>query len=415
MNNAEAAVEPTSATEHGSAAARAPGGAPGGWAIVALCLYSLIGGVLLLVLVEGGLRLFWPQLPEMSVVDRVSRKPVTWAVEDEVLGHRLRPNTDALERAPEFTARYLTDENGFRSGGQPARPAAAAADASRTLILGDSFAFGYGSEWSDAWATRMERAFNASGRPVVVINTGTPGYDTRSELFMLERTIREFRPSVVLLNFLTNDLFTNLPAVRSEASQRAVVERVQQIGNAKQSELHSVVLAKRALMSVDRLYAQLYLGTQRREYFTLPMSPHLQSQLSTTRDLLERMNQVARSNGAQLVVLSVPQLFQVLHVANGYDFPGVDSRWIDRELGRHARENGYVWLPALDFLADAYRRGDTGIYYRFDGHLTPRGNEVLAQFLEQNAALLVRPGAHAALDAGRPPAEAVDPTATEKL
>lgn len=359
------------------------------WGVLGLCLYSLIGGVVLLLLVEVALRAFWPQTPEMTVVDQASGTPVTWAVPDEVLGHRLRPNTVATERAPEFSVQYYTGPDGFRESPPPTGAEAQEAGGSRIMVLGDSFAFGYGSEWDDAWATRMEHALDGSGYPAEVINTGTPGYDTRSEVLLLERVIGQYRPSVVLINFLTNDLFTNLPVARSETSKQVVERRVQEIGGGKQSELHSVVLLKRALMSLDRLYCQLYLGTQRREYFTLPMSRHIQAQLKTTQELLEQASAVASSNGARLVVLSVPQLFQVLHVAHGYDFEGVDSRWIDGEMARHAEENGYVWLPALDFLAEAYRGGATDLYYRFDGHLTPEGNEAVAQFLARHTDLLL--------------------------
>lgn len=329
------------------------------------------------------LRVFWPQVPQLTSVDRDTSRVVTWGVPDSVIGHRLRPNTATVERTPEFTVHYLTDSEGFRTD-----PAAAPAprDATRIVVLGDSFAFGYGSEWPEGWAPRMARYLAEAGAPVNVLNTGTPGYDTRAETLMLEGVIGRHRPSVVLMMFLSNDVFTNLPITRSESSRAAMEQRVGEIGSTKFGGLHSVVYAKRLAMNVDRLYNELYLLTPRREYFTLPMSPHLQQQASTTKELLLRAKQVAERHGARLVVLSVPQLFQVVHEANGYESSGIDAAWIDREFGSHAQANGYVWIPMLDHLSELYRRGEDDLYYRFDGHLTPKGNEVVARFLVQNDA-----------------------------
>ncbi|MBW3656209.1 MAG: hypothetical protein KY444_08875, partial [Gemmatimonadetes bacterium] len=357
------------------------------WRAVAPYIYSMIAALGLLAVTEGLLRAFWPQEVRMVSRDVVTGREVTWGVPDEVIGHRLRPNTSSIERAPEFTAHYVTDAQGFRTDPKApaARVAAApASDATRVLIVGDSFAFGYGSPWPHAWANRLQQHLGARGKRVEIVNTGTPGYDTRAEVLLLEREIARFRPDVVLMMFLPNDLFTNLPIERSEASRKEIDQRVREIGTSKSSGLHSVVLAQRVALGIDRAYCSLYLMTPRKEYFTQPLSPHTQGQLKITEDLLVRAREVSERNGAKLVVLSIPQLFQVVHVANGYDLGGVDSRWMDREFSRHAQANGYTWLSTLDHLAALHRAGGDGLYYRFDGHLTPRGNDVVARYLARN-------------------------------
>jgi hypothetical protein len=367
------------------------------WQVLSPYLYSLIGAVLLLVVSEGLLRAFWPQDTRLTVMARGTSEPITWGVPDDLLGHRLRPNTSAVEQAPEFTARYVTNDDGFRTNddgfraASEPREAAPAEGATRILVIGDSFAFGYASEWSEAFTSRMERYFIESGKPVEVINAGTPGYDTRTETLLLEKLIDRYRPSVVVLTFLPNDLFTNLPISRSEAFQEETLQRLDQISSGKLSGLHSVVLAKRAVMNWDRAYCQLYLLTQRKEYFTLPMSAHLQTQVSTTEELLRQAQGIAEGGGARLVVLSIPQLFQVLHVAHGYSLDAVDSGWVDREFAKHAQANGYTWLSTLDHLADLYRGGEDDLYYRFDGHLTSKGNDVIARLLVQNAGQILAP------------------------
>jgi lysophospholipase L1-like esterase len=351
------------------------------WSAIAVYLYSLLVAILLLLVSEGLLRMFWPQEKQIIISEWQGTKPVSWGIKDDVLGHRLQPNTEVVERAPEFTVRYATNDQGFRAGPKLGESAAPTQETERILVVGDSFAFGYASNWSDTWTARTERYLKAMGMQVEVINAGVPGYDTRSETLLLERVIERYQPSVVLLAFLPNDLFTNSPISRSEAMRQEVDNRVAEIRGAKLGGLHSVNLAKRAVMSFDRAYSQLYLLTQRKEYFILPLSAHGREQVKTTEELLERANQIAQRSGARLVVLSIPQLFQVIHAARGYDFPGVDSYWVDRHFGGHAVANDYEWIPTLDQLAELYRGGETDLYYRFDGHLTPEGNDVIARLL----------------------------------
>lgn len=353
------------------------------WSALAPYLLSFVAALALLGLLEAGLRLFRPQDVRMTTVDRASGDTVTWGLPDSVLGHRLRPNTRSIESAPEFTAEYLTDVEGFRAGEVAA---AAPSGGTRTLVLGDSYAFGYGVHWDSTWSNRLARLAAESGTPLDIVNTGTPGYDTRSAALMLERTIARYRPSVVMVVFLPHDVVTNLPILKTETAQREVQRRVEQIGNAKFGGLHSVQLAKRLAMQMDRTYCNLYLATPRKEYFAVPLSPHMAQQVATTRALLSRIAQVSRAHGARMVVVSVPQLFQVLHVANGYDFEGIDPHWVDREFGAHASADGYQWLPTLDRLAALHRSGAGDLYYPFDGHLNTKGSDAVARVIQEHRA-----------------------------
>ncbi len=361
----------------------------GVWHHVAPYFYSLLAALVLLGVTEVVIRAFWPQVVRFSAVKYGTTEEVSWAVEDSVLGHRLRPAVLAVERAPEYTAHYLTGPEGFRISTDPARAGAVAPRPDTApgtiLVLGDSFGFGNGSEWEDAWATRLEALIGGSNARRVV-NASVPGYDTRAEALMLDRVIERYRPSVVIITFLTNDLFTNLPVDAPDSAVSEVEHRVGDLGASKISALQSVILAKRLAMQSDRLYSSLYLMTPRKEYFTQPMSPHLQKQVETTRALLARAHRTTQAHGAQLVVLSIPQLFQVLQVSNGYDRAPISSTWVDSIFAADAARAGYKWLPSLGHLAERTRNGDGGIFYRYDGHLTPHGNEIIAEFVAAHIA-----------------------------
>ena len=142
-------------------------------------------------------------------------------------------------------------------------------------------------------------------------------------------------------------------------------------------------------MSNDRVYSTLYRLTPRRQYFETPPNAEVRSRLAVTSSLLSEAARFCRDHGVPLIVLSIPQLLQVLVEARGYRYEGMDIRLIDHEFERLAAEEGFRWIPVLDTLARAYREEGEDLYYRWDGHLNERGNQVVAAyFVDQLDAVL---------------------------
>jgi hypothetical protein len=190
----------------------------------------------------------------------------------------------------------------------------------------------------------------------------------------LERILSTYDPDIVLLTFMPNDLFTNGPiGTRGTADDDQSPVRGR---NDKDSVLHSLILARRLLMANDRLYTWLYLTTGRGAYFTSPPGEVLRRQVEITKALLKHAQRFCREHHAQLAVLSVPQLFQVVASGKG-DWPGIDVDMIDHIFAEFAKTQAFTWLPALPTLQQAYGAGGGDLYYRFDGHLTERGNAVV--------------------------------------
>ena len=77
----------------------------------------------------------------------------------------------------------------------------------RILVLGDSFAWGYGVEQGNNFSDQLEELLNksAAGNLVEVINAGVSGYGTDQELLLLEREGMKYQPDLVLVAFATND------------------------------------------------------------------------------------------------------------------------------------------------------------------------------------------------------------------
>lgn len=83
------------------------------------------------------------------------------------------PNHDEIRRNVEFTYRFRTNSLGIRYGELPLERASTAEY--RMLVLGDSYAEGFGVEEPSTFAARLERAFSTPSRQVDFINCGLTG------------------------------------------------------------------------------------------------------------------------------------------------------------------------------------------------------------------------------------------------
>jgi hypothetical protein len=120
--------------------------------------------------------------------------------------------------------------------------------------------------------------------------------------------------------------------------------------------------------------------TKRREYFVSPPTAAVRGQIEVTEALLARARAFCRQKGCELAVLSIPQQFQVLVPDDGAAL-GVDVDAIDEEFAAFAAEQGFAWLASLPSLRKLYQDEGEDLFYRFDGHLTKRGNQAVAEFL----------------------------------
>jgi len=116
-------------------------------------------------------------------------------------------------------------------------------DVFHVVVLGDSYAFGWGVAETASFPRRLESLLRArtGGRPLAVINAGVPGYGPYQQLAMLRYVARHVRPDVVISTFsLANDpvdelrmaryapdrLLDYVPAVRDPGSFVSRLSRV---------------------------------------------------------------------------------------------------------------------------------------------------------------------------------------------
>ncbi len=118
---------------------------------------------------------------------------------------RQPPSARYLLRRPEFTTEVVTNILGFR---EPDLPSRKPTGTRRIVVVGDSFAFGYGVAEAEAFPRQLEslllRTDPASRWEV--INLGVPGSDPVTYLQHLREPGLAYTPDVVVIAVMANDV-----------------------------------------------------------------------------------------------------------------------------------------------------------------------------------------------------------------
>jgi lysophospholipase L1-like esterase len=120
----------------------------------------------------------------------------TYLVDDPVLDWRYVPNSEF--RRGRVVYRY--NSAGFRDTDHAIEKPPSVA---RIVVLGDSVTEGYGVAWTDVFAHVVQSAL--AGR-IEVINIAAGGLNTPQEIHLFEQVGLRYRPDLVVLNFVLNDV-----------------------------------------------------------------------------------------------------------------------------------------------------------------------------------------------------------------
>jgi lysophospholipase L1-like esterase len=306
---------------------------------------------------------------------------------DRTLGMRYVPGAVWRFSHPEYNVVYSINSDGFRDAKQ--RSPQKEAGTVRVLLLGDSFTFGQGVDYEQTWPVLAERELERQGLAVDLVKAGMQGLDTRSELILMRRLVNRYEVDAVVVGFLINDLYSNIPYTPPSEMQAPYpkLEEVQKTMFRQERtnrKFHLLTLGRRIATATDAGYMALYLAAPSGEYLRVPLSHSAQRQLAITDTLLIQMAAYCDSLGKPLVVFSMPQQFQVMYARNGRTDKAIDVAYYDRHFAELASTRGFEWVPALDALVRAEKTSGHDMFYRLDGHFTPAGHAVAADvFTEQ--------------------------------
>ena len=291
----------------------------------------------------------------------------------------------------EFSVDVAYNAWGFRG---PVPDPSPAPGVTRIMMIGDSQTEGLQVRYDETYASVLGRELERllPGRRFEVVNLAVSAYGTHQEVLTLRRYGARVQPCWVVLGFYPdNDLGDNLrlPLVIEDAAGVRLAEH-------RFSLTHRLWLGTKVwLASVSHLYtlsvwqikALLSRGLLTRAGVLEPAAPAVEGSrpLRLTEELLRLARRDARSLGAQLAVLVIPERSQVLR-PDGSPPSGADdterhfASWFDREEVLH--------VEALSALRAARQRGDAPFFQR-DGHLNATGHRVVGETLARRLAPLL--------------------------
>jgi lysophospholipase L1-like esterase len=120
---------------------------------------------------------------------------------DSLLGWAHQPGQEGIFESPQFRTSVVINQKGLRDRDHSYERVN---DAKRILVIGDSFAWGYGVEESERFSQILENSLN-----VEVINAGVSGYSTDQELLWLQTEGVKYDFDLVILVMAGNDIGDN--------------------------------------------------------------------------------------------------------------------------------------------------------------------------------------------------------------
>ena len=150
---------------------------------------------------EVWLRLL-PQ-PDSFALRRGREKPrFNPYVSSGIFAYELRPNWSCRHVSADFDVTVRTNALALR-GAPVAR--SKSVGSYRILVLGDSFAFGFGVEDAETLPAQLERELGGREAGVEVLNAAVPGWAADQYLLRLQTTALGLEPDLVLLALYSND------------------------------------------------------------------------------------------------------------------------------------------------------------------------------------------------------------------
>jgi hypothetical protein len=266
-------------------------------------------GVLALLLTEGVLRFFWPELFPHHTAGLYVPHPV--------MGHVLAPGREIRVTRPEYTVTVRTNAEGFRG----AELAPKGADTIRILCLGDWLTFGEGAEEHETYPVLLEHALRRSypERDIQVINAGLQQYGTLDELIYLEQIAPKLQPDFVIVQFYAGDDFEQI-AVPSRARhefQDGTLEQRQSFtdttGPRWLSALNWLKHRSQAVYWISERVGQLAMKLNLLSGLEQASSSHFNDvQARQVQELLTRIQAAGEGVGAHTLFMFAPEKMQVM-------------------------------------------------------------------------------------------------------
>ena len=169
-------------------------------------LVVALSGVFSLVVLEGTVRMLWPQRPYEE-----------WIAPDARCGHLYKPNGHFLYPFPHSS--YVMDLHTNSLGFRDNEPAPAVDGEKTILFTGDSYTMGFALDVESRFDRKLAQLCRENGRNFRFINTGVDGWGTVQESRYVEDHFDFLRPDIVVLTFCENDPYDDLSFLANDGPE----------------------------------------------------------------------------------------------------------------------------------------------------------------------------------------------------
>jgi len=361
---------------------------------------ALLGWVIYLIIVflfiEASLQIFYRLTTGASLYFR--DKPAIWS-SDPVSGLTNKPLLSYRHLTPEFTAEIYTNSDGFRvSIAQEEYERQKRTNTFRILLLGPSFAFGWGVNFDQTFGAQLQRllieASFADGATIEVLNHGVPALPAANGLKWFNHSGRHYSPNLVI-QFVYGSLEVSVKPDTSLIVKNGYAVPVSLSGRDKvwnYAKMSATVFYSGILLSrVHELVAGNIDGSIEGAGRALRNSPVFRSDDPYVKESLlfyKALKEAVEEAGADLLIVHFP-LAYVVHQEDRvrWALQGLGS--IDRQVAfNHAfsaylNDRGIRCFNLTNDLIESAKKEKSRLYFWLDVHWTEQGNKVSAQMVKQ--------------------------------
>ena len=306
------------------------------------------------------------------------------------LGWAQIPSHDAFFQSRDFKVKITSNSHGFRDDEYtiPKREGMR-----RILVLGDSFAWGWGVEKDEIFCEVAEKEMDQTE----FLNLGHTSYGTAQELLIQEKLGLKFSPDYTVLAFYPNDIHEN--SVENRRRPKFVVNDGTLVYEEKPAPFSIDRRIKKVLQSYFYLYSfvDYRIALLKRErtrggkhyhfedYFYRTFPPTTQQAWEVTKALILKIQELVNH---KLLILYVPDRLQVetdtyskaLQASNGNP-SHIDILHPNTLLREFTRLQGIPFLDTTPILRTQYANG-VPIYFDHDIHWTKEAHHIVGQHLK---------------------------------
>lgn len=321
---------------------------------------------------------------------------------DEYMVYSVKSNLTYHHATNEFDSYLYTNSEGFRTSRFHEEYSLDKDDSRfRILLLGPSFAFGWGVNYEDAFANQLKNYLEAggfaAGRKVEVINAGVPSIPSSNQLNWFENYGKKYSPDLVVQfvygTMIEKDqLDTALRVDGDGYLVTANASRAKRI----QSGLKNFAVVHYGWVVYTMIGSAVGARPEVKRIEGAGKEIREQAQFDPDEELTRRSLNFYRRQGSSISAAGAKLL--IVHFPLAYRVHREDmSRWRhlgveDFTLDMSFNETfcGYLsqqGIPCLNITQDLIAEGQRSperLYYWLDIHWTPKGNRVAAESVSRH-------------------------------